>query len=177
MANFKSGGAARGLQAGLAIREARKSREGAATETKAEKFRLADEASRNSAIENVTKFSELAAQAAKNAYAPYSGVTVGAALVTGEKVFTGANVENSSSGLTVCAERVALFAAVSQGRRQFTKLAVASNQPRPLQPCGACLQVLSEFCDDLEIILVDSEGRTSQTSLKELFPRPFRLEK
>ncbi len=125
----------------------------------------------------VEELAEIAAQAAKNAYAPYSGVQVGAALVAEELVFTGANVENSSYGLTVCAERAALFAAVSQGQRKFTRLAVASNQPRPLQPCGACLQVLSEFCDDLELILVDSESRITLTSLKDLFPHPFRLDR
>ncbi len=97
----------------------------------------------------VEELAQIAAQATKNAYAPYSGVTVGAALISEDQVFTGANVENGSYGLTICAERAALFAAINQGHRKFTQLAVASNQPRPLQPCGACLQVLSEFCDDL----------------------------
>ena len=125
----------------------------------------------------VEELAQIAAQATKNAYAPYSGVTVGAALISEDQVFTGANVENGSYGLTICAERAALFAAINQGHRKFTQLAVASNQPRPLQPCGACLQVLSEFCDDLEIILVDSESKITLTSLKDIFPRPFRLDR
>ena len=124
----------------------------------------------------IAELARLAQEAFKQSYAPYSGVTVGAALEAGDRIFTGCNVENSSYGLTVCAERVAVFKAVAEGVRDFKRIAVASNQERLMQPCGACLQVLSEFCDDLEIILVDQHGNTSKTSLKELCPIPFKLE-
>ena len=123
---------------------------------------------------------ELAAaaqEARRGSYAPYSGVTVGAALEADGQLFTGANVENGSYGLTICAERVAVFKAVTSGARKFDRIAVAGNQERFLQPCGACLQVLSEFCDDLEIILVDNDGSTSETSLAQLFPAPFKLKR
>lgn len=118
-----------------------------------------------------------ALEARRGSYAPYSGVTVGAALESDGQLFTGANVENGSYGLTICAERVAIFKAVASGVRKFDRIAVAGNQEWFLQPCGACLQVLSEFCDDLEIILVDNDGGTSETSLARLFPAPFKLKR
>ncbi|MFH2056128.1 MAG: cytidine deaminase [bacterium] len=121
------------------------------------------------------ELAQLALTARRGAHAPYSGVTVGAALEADGEIFTGANVENASYGLTVCAERVAVFAAVTHGARKFTRIAIASNQERCLQPCGACLQVLSEFCADLQIVLVDAAGNTTETSLKQLFPAPFKL--
>lgn len=124
----------------------------------------------------IAELARLAQEAFKQSYAPYSGVTVGAALEAGDQIFTGCNVENASYGLTVCAERVAVFKAIAEGVRDFKRIAVASNQERLMQPCGACLQVLSEFCDDLEIILVDLDGNTSTTSLKALCPTPFKLE-
>jgi len=124
----------------------------------------------------IAELARLAQEAFKQSYAPYSGVTVGAALEAGDRIFTGCNVENASYGLTVCAERVAVFKAIAEGVRDFKRIAVASNQERLMQPCGACLQVLSEFCDDLEIILVDQQGNTSTTTLKALCPTPFKLE-
>jgi cytidine deaminase len=106
-----------------------------------------------------------------HAHAPYSHITVGAALrgVSG-RVYSGCNVENASYGLTVCAERNAVFAAVAAGETTFTALAVASE--KGMTCCGACLQVLSEFAADLPVTLVDGAGRTRGTSLLELLPQP-----
>ena len=108
-----------------------------------------------------------AVKAAGNAYARYSGFSVGAALLTAEgKLFTGCNIENASFSLTNCAERTAVFKAVSEGYRSFTGIAIAGsmngNFSKPCCPCGACLQVLSEFCgNDMKIILSDGEHRLS----------------
>ena len=112
----------------------------------------------------------------QHAYAKYSQFRVGAALATpGGAIFTGCNVENSSYGLTICAERVALFAAVAAGEQEFTGLAIAS--PGGVMPCGACLQVLAEFVNELNIWLVDSEQKVSvrETSLGRLLPERFKF--
>lgn len=117
----------------------------------------------------------IAGLARQQSYAPYSGYKVGAALRTKRgKVTTGANVENASYGLTVCAERAALFTAVNAGDRGFESLAVsAAELPRP---CGACLQVLAELCgEDLRIVLASADGAREVTTLGALLPRPFRL--
>jgi cytidine deaminase len=111
-----------------------------------------------------------------NAYAPYSKFAVGAALLTADdKFISGTNVENASYGLTICAERVAMHTAVALGRQKFLALAVASAGGLP--PCGACRQVLAEFCDDLLILLVDVDraGAISEARLAELLPSAFRL--
>ncbi|QAA75992.1 MAG: Cytidine deaminase [Candidatus Bipolaricaulis sibiricus] len=115
-----------------------------------------------------------AVEARRRAYAPYSGFPVGAALLSkGGRLFTGCNVENASYGLTVCAERVALFKAVSEGVREFEAIAVACGDG-PCSPCGACRQALYEFAPDLKVILADAEGRSWEvTSLPELLPRAF----
>lgn len=115
-----------------------------------------------------------AVEARKNAYAPYSGFAVGAALLAkGRRVFTGCNVENASYGLTVCAERVALFKAVSEGVREFEAIAVACGET-PCSPCGACRQALYEFAPELKVILADGEGRRWETmSLSQLLPHAF----
>lgn len=118
---------------------------------------------------------ELAQKAMKNAYAPYSGFRVGAAILTKSgKVYTGCNVENSSYGLTVCAERVAVFKAVSEGEKEFVKIAIVSSARKKTFPCGACRQVLYEFADELEIIL-EENGKIYKTTLKEIFPEGFRF--
>ncbi len=108
------------------------------------------------------------------AYAPYSEFAVGAALLSkGGRVFTGCNVENASYGLTVCAERVALFKAVSEGVREFEVIAVACGDT-PCSPCGACRQALREFAPDLKVVLADAEGRKWETTtLSHLLPRSF----
>ncbi len=115
-----------------------------------------------------------AVEARGRAYAPYSGFMVGAALLSkGGRVFTGCNVENVSYGLTVCAERVALFKAVSEGVREFEAIAVACGDA-PCSPCGACRQVLYEFAPALKVILADGEGRWWEVvSLSDLLPRGF----
>lgn len=115
-----------------------------------------------------------AVEAKGKAYAPYSGFKVGAALLSRDgRVFTGCNVENASYGLTVCAERVALFKAVSEGAREFEAIAIACGKG-PCAPCGACRQVLFEFAPDLTVIMTDAEGKEVRvTRLSELLPEGF----
>ncbi len=121
---------------------------------------------------------EKAKEVRKNAYAPYSQFKVGAAILTKSgKVYVGANVENSSYGLTLCAERVALYAAITQGERDFVKLAVVSGREDPAVPCGACCQVLCEFSPKLEIICANLEGDVKKSKLDELLPSSFRMKK
>jgi cytidine deaminase len=115
-----------------------------------------------------------AAAARENACAGYSHYKVGAALRTsGGKIYTGCNVENSTYGLTVCAERVALWKALSEGERTFTQLVVVTASDPPASPCGACRQVLWEYCGDLEIVLANLQGLRQPLRLSEIFPRPF----
>ena len=108
------------------------------------------------------------------AHAPYSHFLVGAALESaGGRVFTGCNVESSSYGLTICAERTALFKAISEGVRGFRRIAIAAESPELTPPCGACRQVLRDHCDELEIILCNPRGESKVYQLSELFPHPF----
>jgi cytidine deaminase len=116
----------------------------------------------------------LARDARSHAHAPYSRFPVGAALLTdGGDIITGCNVENASFGLTICAERVALSAAVAAGHRRFQALAIAT--PGGHSPCGACRQFAAEFCDDLPILLIDSDHpeRVVETRLNALLPARF----
>ena len=112
--------------------------------------------------------------ARENAFAPYSKFRVGAAIedIDG-RIHTGCNVENATYGLTVCAERVAVFKAVSEGARKFRRVAIAADTDRLTPPCGACRQILWEFCGDVEIVLVNPRGTTETHRLKDLFPKPF----
>lgn len=112
-----------------------------------------------------------------NAYAPYSGYRVAAALRDEDgRIFLGVNVENSSYGLTVCAERVAVFSAVSSGSRRFKELLIIARGTNPPLPCGACLQVLSEFNEgDLVIHVATTSGLCQSYRLSELLPKPFKL--
>ncbi len=114
-----------------------------------------------------------ATNARQFAYAPYSGFAVGAAVVTKEgTIFTGVNVENISYGLTNCAERVAIFKAVSAGYRKFSHLLILADTQEPLSPCGACRQVVSEFSETLQITSVTVSGRSISWTITELLPRP-----
>ncbi|NMB35842.1 MAG: cytidine deaminase [Firmicutes bacterium] len=126
---------------------------------------------------DVDKLLESAREMLPFAYAPYSGYRVGAALLTTEgKIFKGVNVENASLGLTMCAERVALYAAIAAGYRSFSLLAlVAEGESRPL-PCGACRQVLGEFSRGLRVAVAGEKGESKIFTLKELLPHPFVLQ-
>jgi cytidine deaminase len=110
----------------------------------------------------------------ENAFAAYSHFKVGAALedIDG-RIHTGCNVENATYGLTVCAERVAVFKAISEGARKFRRIAVAADTDNLTPPCGACRQILWEFCGDVELVLVNPRGKTETYRLKDLFPKPF----
>ena len=122
----------------------------------------------------MNKLIEAALAARKNAHAPFSKFLVGAALQDENgRVFTGCNVENATYGLTICAERVAVFKAISEGARKFAAVAVAADTEVLTPPCGACRQILWEFCGDVELTLVNLQGKTETFRLKELFPRPF----
>lgn len=120
----------------------------------------------------------IARRARELAYSPYSRFSVGAAVLTKSgQIFEGANIENSSYGLAICAERVAIFKAISAGEREIEQLAVScqpnpTNDPRFSMPCGACRQVMSEFADDTLLVIIDGVG---ELHLKELLPLPFRL--
>jgi cytidine deaminase len=115
-----------------------------------------------------------ARRARRHAQAAYSGFKVGAALETTTGVIiTGCNVENATYGLTVCAERVAMFKALSEGYRKFRRIAVVANTEAPTPPCGACRQILWEFGGDLEVILANLRRETRRHQLKDLLPLPF----
>ena len=120
-----------------------------------------------------------AVRAMENAYAPYSGYRVGAALLTRSgRIYRGCNIENASYTPTVCAERTAIFTAVSQGERAFAALAVAGGKDGRIEgffpPCGVCRQVLREFCsDDFPVYLVGAEGEIRSLTLGELLPESF----
>ncbi|MDI6869968.1 MAG: cytidine deaminase [Bacillota bacterium] len=118
-----------------------------------------------------------AARARESAYAPYSKFKVGAALLTGGGgVFTGCNVENASSGATICAERTAVVKAVSEGERDFVALAVVTDVPRPASPCGICRQVLVEFNPALPVIMANLAGEYRVERADTLLPLAFTQE-
>jgi len=115
-----------------------------------------------------------AKQARENAHAPYSNFRVGAALrAKSGQVYTGCNVENSTYGLTVCAERVAIFKAISEGERGFDAIAVVADTPGLTPPCGACRQLIWEFCGDVDIILSNLKGQVEVVRTSAILPRPF----
>jgi cytidine deaminase len=108
----------------------------------------------------------------KRAYAPYSNFQVGAALEsTDGKIFSGCNVENISYGLTICAERNAVFAAIAVGTRSFRRIVIVADSKEPVTPCGACRQVLSEFSENMEIISINLQSHKFRAKLSKLLPR------
>ncbi|MEO8504961.1 MAG: cytidine deaminase [Acidobacteriota bacterium] len=119
---------------------------------------------------------DAAVEARKHAYAPYSGFAVGSAVLTDAgDIVSGANVENSVYGLGICAERVAISAAVAQGARRIVAIAVCADIEPPARPCGPCLQVMAEFSDDIPILLCSTQSLRHLSSLRELLPQPFSL--
>ncbi|HEX7420404.1 MAG TPA: cytidine deaminase [Thermoanaerobaculia bacterium] len=115
-----------------------------------------------------------AKKARENACAPFSKYKVGAALVTkGGKVYRGCNVENSTYGLTVCAERVALLTALAAGDREFTAIAVVTQSDEPGTPCGPCRQLMWEYCGDIDVTIANLAGKRIDYKLSTLFPHPF----
>jgi cytidine deaminase len=123
---------------------------------------------------DVSRLLLMAEQARQHAYAPYSGFHVGAALLTADnRIFTGCNVENSSYGLTVCAERAAVFNAVSAGKKDFLALAVISDGEGYCRPCGACRQVIREFGSDIQIIMASKYRQYEIKKISELLPEGF----
>jgi cytidine deaminase len=117
---------------------------------------------------------EAAIRARENAHAPYSRFKVGAALEDFEgRMYTGCNVENATYGLTICAERVAVFKAVSEGAKGFKRIAVVADTDVLTPPCGACRQILWEFCGDAELILANLKGKSETIRLSSIFPRAF----
>ena len=125
----------------------------------------------------MSEFDQLIAEALRsreNAHAPYSNFRVGAALrSTSGRVFGGCNVENATYGLTVCAERVAIFKAISEGERGFDAIAVATDTETLTPPCGACRQLIWEFCGDVPVVLANLRGRRELLRMRDLFPKPF----
>lgn len=114
-----------------------------------------------------------AAAARECAYAPYSRFLVGAAVLTGGRIFGGCNVENASYGLTICAERSAAFAAVSAGERRIDAVAIVTDTERPTPPCGACRQVLREFGPDMTVVSATVSGLRTTHKLSDLLPDSF----
>jgi cytidine deaminase len=127
---------------------------------------------------NKEKLMEEAKLASEKAYVPYSKFPVGAALLTNDgQVFRGCNIENSSYSMTNCAERTAIFKAVSDGITGFKALAVTGDTEGPISPCGACRQVIAEFCDsDMPVYLTNLNGIVKETTVGELLPGAFSKE-
>jgi cytidine deaminase len=127
------------------------------------------------AASGLRELARFAREARKRAHAPYSKFKVGAALRTADgQIVTGCNIENASYGLTLCAERVAVFKAVSEGLVRFDAIAVVADSPHPTAPCGPCRQILWEFCGDIAVHLEDTKGGHAQTyRMSELLPLPF----
>ena len=124
-------------------------------------------------MEKYSKLIQAAIDARKNAYVPYSNFKVGAAVLTGDgKIFTGCNIENASYGLSMCAERVAIFKAVSEGYRDFAAIAVVADTDDPVKPCGACRQVMAEF-GDMEVVMSNLKGDVKVMKLSTLLPEAF----
>ena len=116
----------------------------------------------------------VAKQAREKAHARFSNFKVGAALrASSGKIFGGCNVENATYGLTICAERVAIFKAISEGERCFNAIAVVTDTDALTPPCGACRQLIWEFCGDIPVILSNLKGKIEIIPMRDLFPKPF----
>ncbi|MFZ5649825.1 MAG: cytidine deaminase [Bacillota bacterium] len=127
--------------------------------------------------DKIARLVKEAISARNRAYAPYSRFRVGAAVAaSGGSIYTGCNVENASYGLTCCAERVALFKAVSQGEREFTDIAVVSDSEDFCSPCGACRQVMAEFGGHIKVYMCNNRGEYKVKSVSDLLPGSFSLE-
>jgi cytidine deaminase len=123
---------------------------------------------------NYRRLIDSAKNAQNHSYSPYSTLKVGAAILThGRKIYTGCNIENSSYGLTICAERVAIFNAVSQGERKFKAIAITGRDAEFVPPCGACRQVLFDLAGDIDIVQADRNHRVKVIKLSALLPFPF----
>ena len=121
-----------------------------------------------------TALVEAARQARRKAVADYSHFKVGAALETADgTIITGCNIENATYGLTLCAERVAMFKAISEGHLRFTRIAIVANTEQPTPPCGACRQILWEFGGELEVLLANLNAPRGRYQLRDLLPLPF----
>ena len=124
--------------------------------------------------EEYKKLINEAEKARKRAYTPYSKFKVGAAVLNADgKIFTGCNIENASFGLAICAERVAIFKAISEGSTKFEAIAVIGDTVTPCSPCGACRQVISEFGEDIPLIMANLKGDVKIKKIKELLPEAF----
>lgn len=120
------------------------------------------------------KLIESAIEAKKFSHSPYSKFRVGVALLTeDDEIITGCNVENASYGLTICAERVAIFKAYSEGKRKFKKIVITSDDKNFCPPCGACRQIIWELCGDIDVILVDGNKNTKVFKASDFLPFPF----
>ena len=119
----------------------------------------------------------LATEVRKKAYAPYSKFLVGAAIQCGDgSIYTGCNVENAAYGETVCAERTAVVKAISEGKKQFIRIAVIADFPKPCPPCGSFRQVLAEFAPKMEVIMANTQGQVTVANLEQLLPGMFSLD-
>jgi cytidine deaminase len=120
------------------------------------------------------KLIEVAIKAREHALATFSNFRVGAALETADgKVYTGCNIENASYGLTVCAERVAIWKALSEGEREFRQIVVVADTSELTPPCGACRQIIWEFCGDVPVTLANLHGASETAQMSELLPHAF----
>ncbi len=126
-------------------------------------------------MENTEKdLIEAATKVRDNAYAPFSDFRVGAALETDDgEIFAGCNVESASYGLTVCAERVAIWKAISEGKRKIKHIAVVADTEELTPPCGVCRQIIWEFGGDIPVIMANLKGKTETLQMKDLLPRAF----
>lgn len=125
-------------------------------------------------LQKLRRLIRFAHKAMRHSYSPYSNYPIGAALLTSDgKIYTGTNIENSSYGLTICAERVAIFQAVSQGAKAIVAVALVCGEKRKCLPCGACRQVISEFSSDAQIVYENAKGSVQTVSLTNLLPHAF----